>query len=78
MDFFERFLTKIVEDKNSIMGSYGHQQGEDSQHKNDLAEGIDLHELLSRVDFRKRWLYRGSFTTPPLLEGVLWHIVDDV
>lgn len=55
------------------------------ENKNDLGKiqtvdqnGIDLQGLLSRINFEKRWIYRGSFTTPPCTEGVLWNIVDDV
>ena len=42
------------------------------------ADSIDLQALLDRVNFEKRWVYRGSFTSPPCIEGVFWHIIDDV
>ena len=41
-------------------------------------ENIDLQGLMERVNFEKRWVYRGSFTSPPCIEGVFWHIIDDV
>ena len=44
----------------------------------DLHGGIDIQSILERVNFEKRWIYRGSFTAPPCLEGVLWNVVDDV
>lgn len=44
----------------------------------ELEDGIDLQGLMGNVNLDKRWVYRGSLTTPPALEGVLWNIVDDV
>ena len=46
---------------------------DDSKHEN-----IDLQALIERVNFDKRWVYRGSFTSPPCIEGVFWHIIDDI
>ena len=51
---------------------------EENQIELEDQNGIDLEGLLSRVNFEKRWIYRGSFTTPPCLEGVLFNIVDDI
>lgn len=48
------------------------------QPSSNLDEAIDLQKLMSKVKRDKRWIYRGSFTTPPALEGVLWHVIDDV
>ena len=64
MEFFDTFMTAICE----------HEHPFNSQVK----DGIDLEALMSRVDRQKRWIYRGSFTTPPLLEGVLWNVIDDI
>lgn len=41
-------------------------------------ECIDLQKMMSQVNRERRWIYRGSFTTPPALEGVLWNVIDDV
>lgn len=72
MDYFEKFMHKIVEDQER----YSH---EDYFSERDQADrGLDLQKLLSYIDFSKRWIYRGSFTSPPCLEGVLWQVIDDV
>jgi hypothetical protein len=68
MEYFEKFMSRIIEDKYHV-SPFGHQEGEPEvlTSDNDLKDGIDIQELLSRIDMRRRWFYRGSFTTPPLL-----------
>lgn len=43
MEFFEKFMTKIIEDKFHI-SPYGHEEGEEDRLVNDnsLTDGIDL------------------------------------
>jgi len=41
-------------------------------------DAINLMGIMSKVKLDKRWVYRGSFTTPPALEGVFWNVIDDV
>ena len=67
MEFMDKFMTRIIEKKEQ------HQITPEEQE-----EGIDLQSLMARVNLDKRWVYRGSFTTPPALEGVMWNVIDDV
>jgi len=72
MDYFEKFMHKIIEEDELPSDDF-YDPDQDVGNR-----GLDLQRLLSYVDFSKRWIYRGSFTSPPCLEGVLWQVVDDV
>jgi carbonic anhydrase len=50
----------------------------DSNDPLDADNDIDLQKLMGKVNRNKRWIYRGSFTTPPAAEGVFWNVIDDV
>ena len=93
MEFFDDFMYKIIQRKegkktNNPFSKYQgivlseemqkKMQGDETDEGPNVIDGIDLQSLLSRVNFEKRWVYRGSFTTPPALEGVMWNIIDDV
>jgi len=42
------------------------------------ASNVNLASLLSTVDMRKYWNYRGSLTTPPCTEGIKWTVLEKV
>ena len=71
MDYFEKYMHKIIEEDDDLSDDYSNPDDMGNR-------GLDLQRLLSHVDFRKRWIYRGSFTSPPCTEGVLWQVIDDV
>jgi len=39
---------------------------------------LNLKMFVALVDFNRRFTYQGSLTTAPLVEGILWNVVDTV
>lgn len=39
---------------------------------------LDLNRFVELIDFNRRFTYQGSLTTAPLVEGILWNVVDTV
>lgn len=39
---------------------------------------LNLDKFVKLIDFNKRFTYQGSLTTAPLVEGILWNLVDTV
>ena len=39
---------------------------------------LNLKRFVELVDFNRRFTYQGSLTTAPLVEGILWNVIDTV
>lgn len=39
---------------------------------------LNLNRFVELIDFNRRFTYQGSLTTAPLVEGILWNVVDTV
>ena len=39
---------------------------------------IDLNKFVQLLQFNRRWTYKGSLTTAPFTEGILWNILEHV
>jgi hypothetical protein len=39
---------------------------------------LNLCKFVKLIDFNRRFTYQGSLTTAPLVEGILWNVVDTV
>jgi len=46
--------------------------------KNTEESPLNLCRFVELIDFNKRFTYQGSLTTAPLVEGILWNLVDTV
>jgi len=41
-------------------------------------KSLDLKKFVELIDFNRRFTYQGSLTTAPLVEGILWNVIDTV
>jgi carbonic anhydrase len=39
---------------------------------------LNLFKFVQFIDFNRRFTYQGSLTTAPLVEGILWNVIDTV
>ena len=39
---------------------------------------LNLKKFVELVDYNRRFTYQGSLTTAPLVEGILWNVIDTV
>lgn len=45
---------------------------------NSAQSPLNLKKFVELVDFNRRFTYAGSLTTAPLVEGILWNVIDTV
>lgn len=45
---------------------------------NSEAGPLNLNRFVELIDFNRRFTYQGSLTTAPLVEGILWNVIDTV
>jgi len=69
--FHDQFLSTLVdEEKHKQMRMFGAAAPANSP--------LNLKKFVELVDFNRRFTYQGSLTTAPLVEGILWNVVDTV
>ena len=69
--YHDQFLSALVdEEKHKQMAL----DGTASSAQNHL----NLKKFVELVDFNRRFTYQGSLTTAPLVEGILWNVIDTV
>ena len=47
-------------------------------YENPRVAGINFGDIMSLIDFRERWVYKGTMTSPPCQGAVYWNIVKKV
>jgi hypothetical protein len=60
------------------MDIMGKKENWSPQTKNTEKSPLNLCKFVELVDHNRRFTYQGSLTTAPLVEGILWNLVDTV
>ena len=47
-------------------------------YKNPIADEVPYGELMMMVNSKKRWVYKGSVTTPPCAQSVYWNVLKTI
>ena len=69
--YHDKFLSALVdEEKHKQMAMDGTAMSKQSP--------LNLKRFVELVDFNRRFTYQGSLTTAPLVEGILWNVIDTV
>lgn len=42
---------------------------------NGTEEDLNINEYFKNIDFNYKYVFRGSLTTPPFTEGLLWTVI---
>lgn len=61
-----------------MMDNMGKAEDWTPKKENTEMSALNLCKFVKLIDFNKRFTYQGSLTTAPLVEGILWNLVDTV
>ena len=64
--------------KEIMMDNMGKADDWTAKKENTEQSPLNLCKFVKLIDFNKRFTYQGSLTTAPLVEGILWNLVDTV
>lgn len=64
--------------KEIMMENMGKAEDWTPKKENTEQSPLNLCKFVKLIDFNKRFTYQGSLTTAPLVEGILWNLVDTV
>ena len=79
--YHDEFLSTLVDEqkhKEIMMDNMGKAEDWTVKKENTEQSPLNLCKFVKLIDFNKRFTYQGSLTTAPLVEGILWNLVDTV